>query len=380
MSLKIIRNDITKVEADAIVNTANEYPLIGDGCDRAIYAAAGEEKLLEARKKIGVLAEGEAAVTPAFDLNAKYIIHAVSPFYIEDDEEVEGRLRNCYRNSLKLAVEYGCHSIAFPLIATGSYGYPKAEGLRIAIDEINAFLISHDIEVVLVVFSDSVTNMARHIAPDLESYIDEHYIARKVRDEYIADGMAAMSVELNPSYGRRKKNEHHLGNLFSGAAPGKPKRAKKKSSKGALRSEPVEVAAPVEREMGFFDEETDGSAIARRMEHLSDTFSEYLMYLIEEKGLKNSDVYKEALVNKKLFSKIKNNRDYQPNKMTAMCLCVGARLNLDEAKDLLARAGYALSPANKTDIIFSYFLEHGIYDMLELDIQLEEHGEKCLIA
>ena len=129
----------------------------------------------------------------------------------------------------------------------------------------------------------------------------------------------------------------------------------------------------------LFDEEKHGSAIAERMKHLSDTFSQYLLYLIGSKGLKNSEVYHNALVDKKAFSKIKNNPDYHPKKMTAMCLCIGARLNMDEARDLLARAGYALSPADKTDVIFSFFIENGIYDIYELDIQLEEHGEKCLI-
>jgi hypothetical protein len=120
--------------------------------------------------------------------------------------------------------------------------------------------------------------------------------------------------------------------------------------------------------------------LAERMEHLSDTFSEYLLYLIRIKGMTNAEVYKRAIVDKKVFSKIRNNPDYHPQKRTALCLCVGARLSLDEAKDLLARAGYALSPCDKTDIIFSYFIEHKIYDMIELDIQLEAHGLPCIIA
>ena len=129
----------------------------------------------------------------------------------------------------------------------------------------------------------------------------------------------------------------------------------------------------------MFDEELHGKAIAEQMKHISDTFSEHLMYLVKKKGLKNADVYKAALVDKKAFSKIKNNPSYHPTKMTALCLCIGARLNMDEARDLLARAGYALSPSDKTDIIFSFFIENGIFDIYELDIQLEEHGEKCLI-
>lgn len=128
-----------------------------------------------------------------------------------------------------------------------------------------------------------------------------------------------------------------------------------------------------------FDEEHE-SKLKERMKHLTDTFSEYLMYLIGERNMKNADVYKRAIVDKKVFSKIKNDCDYHPNKLTALCLCVGAMLNLDETKDLLARAGYALSPCDKTDIIFSYFIENEIYDMIEIDIQLEEHGLPCIIG
>jgi hypothetical protein len=128
----------------------------------------------------------------------------------------------------------------------------------------------------------------------------------------------------------------------------------------------------------FYEEHEE--KLSERMKHLSDTFSEYLLYLIKSRGLTNAEVYKKAIVDKKVFSKIKNNPNYHPQKMTAMCLCVGAQLNLDETKDLLARAGYALSPCDKTDVIFSYFIENEIYDMIELDIQLEEHGQKCLIS
>ena len=142
------------------------------------------------------------------------------------------------------------------------------------------------------------------------------------------------------------------------------------------------LAAPMEeKEDAFIDFETEHEGkLSERMKHLSDTFSQYLMYLIQDKKLENTEVYKRAIVDKKIFSKIKNNPDYHPQKLTALCLCVGARLNLDESKDLLARAGYALSPCDKTDIIFSYFIENEIYDMIELDIQLEEHGLPCIIS
>ena len=349
MSLKIIRNDITKMAVDAIVNTANEDPMVGDGCDTAVYNAAGRENLLDIRKQIGHIDEGDAAITPGLALPAKHIIHAVSPFYKEGDDRVEGKLRNCYKNSFKLALENDIRSIAFPLISTGSFGYPKEEGMRIAIDEINAFLMNHDMEVYLVVFGAGMTDLGRRFDPDLESYIDERYVAQRVEEEYKYSPESA------------KPEIIRLGSALSA-------------------DDTILSCMSCAPEPAVFDEEKDSQSLDEHLKHLSDTFSEYLMYLIESRGMKNADVYNRAIVNKKVFSKIKNDPGYKPSKLTAMCLCVGAMLNLDQSRDLLARAGYALSPADKTDVIFSYFIEKGIYDMIELDIQLEEHGEKCIIS
>lgn len=330
MPFKIIRNDITKMKCDAIVNTANAHPTVGSGCDLAIYKAAGFEQLLEYRKEnIGFVPEGDVFITPAFNLKAKYIIHAVSPHYVNGEQGEEGRLRSCYRKSLQLAYEHHVETIAFPLISTGGFGYPKEEGMRIAVDEINAFLMNHPMQIYLVVFDSTATRLGERICPGLDSYIDQNYVSKRSEEEY---------EEV----------------FFEGTRC-------------------VETV-----NFDFYEEHE--SRLQERMKHMSDTFSEYLLYLIEDKGLTNAEVYKKAIVDKKVFSKIKNNPDYHPKKMTAMCLCVGARLNLDETKDLLARAGYALSPCDKTDVIFSYFIENKIYDMIELDIQLEEHGLKCLIS
>lgn len=336
MPFKIIRNDITKMKCDAIVNTANAHPTVGSGCDLAIYKAAGFEQLLEYRKEnIGFVPEGDVFITPAFNLNAKYIIHAVSPHYVNGEQGEEDRLRSCYRKSLQLAYEHHVETIAFPLISTGGFGYPKEEGMRIAVDEINAFLMNHPMQIYLVVFDSTATRLGERIYPGLDSYIDQNYVSKRSEEEY---------EEV----------------FFE-------------------RTRCVEAEGFEEGTSFDFYEEHE-SKLQERMKHLSDTFSEYLLYLIEDKGLTNAEVYKKAIVDKKVFSKIKNNPDYHPKKMTAMCLCVGARLNLDETKDLLARAGYALSPCDKTDVIFSYFIENKIYDMIELDIQLEEHGLKCLIS
>ena len=425
MPFKIVRNDITKMNTEAIVNTANDHPTVGTGCDHAVYMAAGYEELLAYRKeRIGFVKEGDAFVTPGFHLPAKYIIHAVSPLYIDGKHEEEMLLRSCYRKSLALAEEYGIRSIAFPLISTGGFGYPKEEGMRIAVDEIHAFLLNSDMQIYLVVFDEKATKMGRNLYPDLEAYIDLNYVQERREEEY-GDAYYASSIareklddeELSPAQIRYReerrwrrlseKQSNVTATSYSDAAhlppaAAKPSVGKRSEKQGCLQSifqkpkssedeasdiseaEYIEEACLFDEKEALFDEdaaiEEMERKLAERMAHMSDTFPQYLLYLISTKGMENAEVYKRAIVDKKVFSKIKNNPEYHPQKLTALCLCIGAKLNLDESKDLLARAGYALSPCDKTDIIFSYFIEHGIYDMIELDIQLEEHGLPCIIT
>ena len=373
MPLKIVRNDITQMQTEAIVNTANTMPIVGPGCDRAIYDAAGYEELLAYRKeKIGNVPEGEVFLTPGFGLKAKYIIHAVSPLYLGGGDGEEEKLRSCYQKSLRLAKEKGIGSIAFPLISTGSFGYPKEEGMRIAVDEINAFLLGNEMEISLVVFDDRSVALGKKLFPDLEDYIRRSLapvIAGVQRSEFLCGAAAPSAAAAVPASPRRKKNGLRLFQMQKESAC--PDAAEEICEEAVCDS--LSDEAP-------FDIEEHESKLEERIRHLSDTFSQYLMYLIEQKHMENADVYKRAIVDKKIFSKIKNNETYHPQKLTALCLCIGAKLNMDETRDLLARAGYALSPCDKTDIIFSYFIEHQIYDMIELDIQLEEHGLPCIIS
>ena len=400
MPLKIVRNDIVRMNTEAIVNTANEHPVVGAGCDRAVYQAAGYDKLLKYRvEKIGIVPEGEAFITPGFDLPAKYIIHAVSPLYLGGGEGEEKKLRACYRSSLKLAKKYGIRSIAFPLISTGGFGYPKEEGMRIAVDEINAFLLGCDMDIDLVVFDDKARMLGRRIYPDLKEYIDQNYVDNRTplnrprRAEHLPSSRPDFSTEFrtdsSPS-SRPDSSKKFWSNFSKASRPDSSPLSRPNFSKASREEFDSESSvymnaspsyAARDEEEPFLDFETaHESRLEERMRHLSDTFSQYLMYMIQSKGMENAEVYKRAIVDKKIFSKIKNNINYHPQKLTALCLCVGAKLNMDETRDLLARAGYALSPCDKTDIIFSYFIENRIYDMIELDIQLEEHGLPCIIT
>ena len=471
MPLKIVRNDITKMKTEAIVNTANEHPAVGTGCDHAVYEAAGYDDLLSYRKKnIGTVKEGDVFLTPGFRLPSKYIIHAVSPLYVDGKSNEEELLRSCYRKSLALAAQRGIRSIAFPLISTGGFGYPKEEGMRIAVDEINAFLLANEMLVYLVVFDEKATRMGKNLYPDLEAYIDRNYVREKRIEEYSAAYRPApKGGGGNARTGGLLRRGRALRELLNrDKEKGKPFRESQKERESLLNAErcpaPEAISEDkrdhirrertseeerdhirrertseeerdhIRREQAFekerkeirpertseeeredflpewfsADEEMSASPIQapspfsssysqarideedaqieemrrklmERIRHMSDTFPQYLLYLIREKGMDNSEVYKRAIVDKKVFSKIKNNQDYHPQKLTALCLCIGAKLNLDESRDLLSRAGYALSPCDKTDIIFSYFIENEIYDMIELDIQLEEHGLPCII-
>lgn len=407
MPFRIVRNDITKMNTEAIVNTANDHVSVGTGCDSAVYKAAGYDELLKYREdNIGFVAEGGAFITPGFKLKAKYIIHAVSPLYMGGDQGEEEKLRSCYRKSLQIAKENGIKSISFPLISTGGFGYPKEEGMRIAVDEINAFLLSNEMDIFLVVFDTKATQLGEKIYPGLEAYIDHNYV-KEVREEEYGDAYFSSMRPSEPGYDRYLSNTQMVERRtrrnaeaqkremsdFSvksvppvSAVPKAEKQTftgsifKKKKTKDIVLDEALLINECCD-EAPFFDfEEQHESKLQERMRHMSDTYSEYLMYLIQERNMENAEVWKRAIVDKKIFSKIKNNVNYHPNKLTALCLCVGAKLNLDESKDLLARAGYALSPCDKTDIIFSYFIENEIYDMIELDIQLEEHGLPCIIS
>ena len=373
------------MNTDAIVNTANQLPIVGTGCDTAVYEAAGREELLKYRKEhIGAVDEGEVFITPGFKLRARYIIHAVSPVYLGGQDGEEEKLRSCYRKSLQLAKENGLKSIAFPLISTGSFGYPKEEGMRIAADEINAFLLHNEMLIYLVVFDEKSTRLGEKLSPGLEAYIDRNYVEKKTEAEYAAEksDFRKPSIFRKAFFGLKPSGTNKESMCMADEPYGADKESFEDNDSMCLAEESHEDKEPVcLAEDSYVDfEEKHESKLQERMKHLSDTFSEYLMYLINNKKLSNADVYKRAIVDKKVFSKIKNNPDYHPQKLTALCLCVGAKLNLDEARDLLARAGYALSPCDKTDIIFSYFIENKIYDMIELDIQLEEHGLPCIIS
>lgn len=339
LPFKIIRNDITKVKADAIVNTANPEPIYASGTDVAIYMAAGADDLLAERRKIGRIAPGEVAVTDAFQLPAKYIIHTVGPAWVDGSHGEYDVLRSCYRKSLLIADQLGCESIAFPLIATGVYGFPKDQALEIALEIIREHLKDSDLNVVLVVFGRSSYQIAAGLTEQIEEYIDENYVSERAEEEY-GGPIGTLSGER---YRRRLLAE----SMTLDAEPEYAPQQKKASLEDVLNN-------------------------------LGESFQARLLRMIDERGMTDPEVYKRANVDRKLFSKIRCNENYIPKKKTIVALAIALRLNLDDTRDLLASAGLMLTNNSKSDVIVSFCIENGIYDIYEVNALLFQFQQPIL--
>lgn len=330
MPLEIVRNDITKMQVDAIVNTANPKPIVGGGVDRAIHKAAGTE-LLAARKKIGAIATGEAEVTPAYGLHAKFVIHTVGPVWQDGEHGERELLASCYANSLQLAADNGCGSIAFPLISAGVFGCPSEIAIAVANQAIRDFLYDHEMEVYLVVFDHKAFKISSSLFEDVQSYLDARYVEALLEKEYRDDYRDRRGFPEPQTY---------LGDEFCAGEASDMPQFLKPEKKRSLEDLLAEV---------------------------DDTFSESLLRLIDVKGKTDPEVYKKANVDRKLFSKIRNNPAYKPSKSTALAFAVALELNLDETKDFIGRAGYALSHSSKSDIIVEYFIQHGEFDIITIN-------------
>ena len=330
MPLIIVRNDITKMSVDAIVNAAKESLLGGGGVDGCIHRAAGPE-LLQECWTLGGCRTGEAKITGAYRLPCKYVIHTVGPVWNGGKCGEREQLASCYRTSLALAKEHCCETVAFPLISSGIFGYPKDQALRVAVDTIGEFLLHNDMTVYIVIFSRTAYQIGSKLFADIAEYVDDHYV--DAHTDSRRDRLRRMSV----LEGRA---------LSAGAA-----------------------AAPMA--VGGLD-----SLLA----HLDAGFSETLLKLIDRSGKKDSEIYKKANVDRKLFSKIRNNPDYKPSKATAIAFAIALELNLDETRDLVARAGYALSASSKFDVIIEYFIRQKKYDIFEINEALFAFDQSLLGA
>jgi O-acetyl-ADP-ribose deacetylase (regulator of RNase III)/transcriptional regulator with XRE-family HTH domain len=340
MPFTIVRQDITKMKVDAIVNAANTDLQMGGGVCGAIFKAAGAAQLQAACDKLSPIKTGEAVITSGFDLPAKFVIHAAGPVYrYQNTEQSEKLLRSAYMESLRLAIENNCESIAFPLISSGIYGYPKDEALQVATAAIQDFLINNDIDITLVVFDKSAFTVSRELLGAVESYIDEHYVdTHQIKRRKLLDVERKAISEADER--ANIFNEPLLEEMLA----------------------PIGAPAPLDDLVGNLDE----------------PFSQMLLRLIDAKGMTDVEVYKRANLDRKLFSKIRSNKGYMPSKRTAIALAVALKLSLDETDDLLERAGYALSHAVKFDVIVEYFITNGKYDVFEINEVLFEYDQPLL--
>lgn len=372
MPFQIIRNDITKVEADAVVNTANPLPEVGGGTDWAIHTAAGPE-LLKAREAIGEIAVGQSVATPAFGLPAKYVLHTVSPAWVDGRHGEEEELRGAYDAALNLAAELGCRSVAFPLMAAGTYGFPHDVALSVAIRAFTDFLLEHEMQICLVVFNADAFGMAGSLFDDLKSYIDDNYVSEREEKEYRVDSLPELlsreALRTNrPRRGPRAPRASRADAVAAGAMP-LPGTVKKRTQKAdslprpsAMEERPAEAASLEE--------------MIRQQQESS--FREYLMDILYEREGKMSAVYKRAEISKQIFSNILNKEDYRPTRDTVIQLAIGLELDLPQTQKLLDKAGYTLSRGSRRDLAIKYFIERRIYNVTFINEALYDCGYPLL--
>ena len=329
MPLIIVRNDITKMPVDAIVNAAKESLLGGGGVDGCIHRAAGPELLAECRR-LGGCKTGDAKITKAYLLPCRYVIHTVGPVWRGGGHGEREQLASCYQTSLALAQAHNCETVAFPLISSGIFGYPKDQALRVAADTIGQFLLGSDMTVYLVIFDRKAYQISGKLFADIAAYLDDH------------------DVDAHTDF--RRERMRRIGLV---------------ESRMLTAYEDAPMAA---------------SGLDEALAHLDTGFSETLLKLIDRSGKKDAEVYKKANVDRKLFSKIRNNPDYKPSKSTAIAFAIALELNLDETRDLIARAGYALSASSKFDVIIEYFIGREKYDIFEINEALFAFDQSLLGA
>lgn len=339
MPLEIVRNDITRMEVDAIVNAANETLLGGGGVDGAIHRAAGP-RLLEECRTLNGCETGQAKITRGYNLPAKYVIHTVGPIWHGGSCGERRLLASCYQQSLALAKEYRCETVAFPLISAGAYGYPKAEAMQVAVDEISRFLLENDMTVYIVVFTGDTVELGGKLFSRVVSYIDDVYVS----EHYDAN------VEAQRS--------RRFMDIAPAAAKGLFRRAHREDTArnetlfdGEMELAPPPQAASLEEMLGTVDE----------------GFTQMLLRKIDEKGITDAACYKRANVDRRLFNKIKNNPAYRPSKQTALAFAIALELPMNEAKELLMKAGYALTHSSKADIVVEYCIMTGNYNLIEIN-------------
>lgn len=390
----LVRNDITSMQVDAVVNAANSSLNPGGGVCGAIFRKAGYSRLLQACQDIGHCDVGQAVITDGFALPARHIIHAVGPVWQGGDKNEAALLRACYTSALLLAEKSDCQSVAFPLISSGIYGYPKDEALQVATSAIETFLQEHEMTVYLVIFDQELLAIGERRYGDIQRYIDDHYVecqertygarrsepAQRIQqmeqEEQFRLAMERQEQDGAPEQDRAARAPAPSASILppKGQA-GAPKKKKKSEPK------PTASVSFSQSELSLPGAAMPSADVARSLSDLplDESFSTMLFRLIDEKGMSDVEVYKRANMDRKLFSKLRK-ADYSPSKQTVIALAIALRLNLDETKDLLGRAGYAPSHSIRFDVIIEYFIVKQEYDIFVINEGLFYYDQRLLGA
>ena len=369
MPLQIIRNDITKVKCDAIVNAANTSLLGGGGVDGMIHRAAGP-KLLKECRTLGGCETGNAKITKGYNLPCKYVIHTPGPIWNGGSYGEKELLTSCYYNSLRLAKEHDCQSIAFPLISSGVYGYPKQQAFQIATETITHFLADEDSDmlVYIVVFDKGSFILSKKLYSDISSFIDDNYV-----DELHKDKMLFSNRILQTSQSLSDSNDmipsEGSGALFSSHKKMKSVFSREKKASESAKKSPT----PPFEDMAQAD-------LSELLLSIDESFSDMLLRKIDEKGMKDSECYKKANIDRKLFFFFFSDKYYKPSKNTVLAFAVALELSIEETNDMLKKAGFALSHSNKADIIIEYFISRKTYDIFTINEALFSFDQKLLGA
>lgn len=367
MPFGIVRGDITKLECDAIVNAANRTLLGGGGVDGAIHRAAGAGLLRECMT-LGGCETGEAKITGGYNLPCRYVIHTVGPIWQGGGRGERVLLEACYRNSLELAKENGCESVAFPMISAGVYGYPAQEALEVAVGAIRGFLDENEMNVTLVVFDRSSFCPDDELIGDIAGFIDSRITpemdALPPMAQAVPPAAAAKEAHRRPRlkdvFGRNERESYTLQSSL-------PQIPREEAELFEAEDAMLEPGAP------FCNAELSGI-----VSQLDESFSEMLLRKIDEKGITDAECYKRANVDRKLFSKIRGDRGYRPSKPTVLAFAIALELPLEETRDMLMKAGFALSHSNKSDIIIEYFISNGRFDIYEINEALFAFDQNLL--
>ncbi len=337
MPLQIIRQDITKMQVDAIVNTTNAEMVGYSGVDLAVHTLAGAELDAEC-SRLAPLGLGQAKITGGYALPCQYIIHTSGPVWQGGHFGESAILRSCYIESLKLAVENRCESVAFPLISSGVYGYPKDQVLKFAVQTITEFLFEHELTVYLCVFDRESYSFSRKLFSDIRAFIGDEYV-----DEH---------------------DECYYEELENCAKSERP------PARCCAEILPSVASAPLSRPAK--------KSLREYIQQMDRSFAQLLFELIDQSGMTDVECYKKANVDKRTFSKIKSNKNYKPSKQTIVAFAISLKLDMDTTQELLATAGFTLSKSKVFDQIIRYFILNENYDIFEINEALFEFDQQLL--